>query len=420
MPSRQGLLPRQGGARRMLSAPESCRTFRQPCVGQDRRARLPCLALELVGPDALALPEAHEPLLGALAAAAAESDRQGVPRSSLDALAAASLLGRPLDPPSLQRELAERLFMADGSLTFCWLQHQLPLRRLLAAVPTADAPAAGALRQQWLEPVASGRAVAAVAFAHLRRPGHPNPVATRIRGGWRLDGQLDWITSWDIADLALLCLRCRDASGDRVVGLLLPAGASGETLPAGIQLGEPLALLAMGGSHTRPLQLQGAELPDSQVLFVEEFSCWSQADARAVCRVSPVVFGCCRGALADLHQLARRHNDAQALMLADGLARECRRLRREAYGLIDANREDSPQLRQQHRELRALALDLTMRAAQAALIAHAGAAMVAGCPAQRRLREASFLLVQAQTADSRRASLELLLRHPKEPQAFAG
>ena len=165
------------------------------------------MAVDIVGPDALALAERHEPLLGALATAASESDRVGVPRASFDALAAAGLLGKPLEPPSLQRELAERLFMADGSLTFCWLQHQLPLRRLLCATTTAEAPAAEALRERWLEPVASGRALAAVAFAQLRRPGAPNPAATRLPGGWRLDGQLDWITSWDIADLVLLCVR---------------------------------------------------------------------------------------------------------------------------------------------------------------------------------------------------------------------
>jgi alkylation response protein AidB-like acyl-CoA dehydrogenase len=378
---------------------------------QDRFDRQHLMALDIVGPDGLALAEAHEPLLSAIAAAAADTDRHGVQRRCFDAMAAAGLLGRPLQPPALQRELAERLFMADGSLTFCWLQHQLPLRRLLNALSTPEAPAASALRERWLEHVASGQALAGVAFAHLRRPGAANPAATRIPGGWRLDGRLDWLTSWDIADLVLLCLRCVDASGDRVVGLLLPGGTCGEPLPAGISLGEPLALLAMAGTHTRPMQLDGAELADSQVLFVEDFSVWSEADAATVCRVSPVVFGCIRSAIADLHQVSSSHHDTQALALADALSRHCQQLRHQAYRLIDANAENSPELRQRHRDLRAQALELAMRSAQAAVIAHAGGAMYSGCAAERRLREASFLLVQAQTADSRRASLDLLLLH---------
>ncbi len=379
-------------------------------TGQDRSARQHSMAVDIVGSDALALPESHEPLLAAIAAAAATTDRHGVSRGTFDALAAAGLLGRPLEPASLQRELAERLFMADGSLTFCWLQHQLPWRRLLAATSTPDAPAADDLRHRWLEPVATGLALGGGAFAQLRRPGDPNPTATRIPGGWRVDGQFDWITSWDIADLVLLCVRSVATRGDRVVGFLLPAGASGAPLPDGITLGEPLALLAMGGTHTRPMQLDATEIADSQVLFVEDFAHWSEADAAKVCRVSPVVFGCIRGAIADLHQVASRHDDAQSLALASDLARDCSQLRREAYGLIDADPEGSPSLRQRHRELRAQALALAMRASQAAVIAHAGAAMNSGCEAERRLREASFLLVQAQTAESRRASLELLRR----------
>lgn len=240
------------------------------------------------------MPERHEPLLGAITAAAEASDRHGVPRRAFAALAASGLHGLPLESPTLQRELAERLFMADGSLTFCWLQHQMPLRRLRDAIATAEAPAADALRLRWLDPVATGQALAAVAFAHLRRPGPLNPVATRLPGGWRLEGQLDWITSWDIADLALICVRCRDGDGDRVVGLLLPAGASDQPLPPGLTLGDTLRLFAMGGTHTRPARFDGVEVGDSQVLFGEAMETWSAADAAAVCRVSPVVLGCLR------------------------------------------------------------------------------------------------------------------------------
>lgn len=113
---------------------------------QDGAAQRSSCSLDIVGPDRQALPQRHEPLLSAIAAAAAHSDRQGVPRTRLDALAASGLLGKPLEPAALQRELAERLFMADGSLTFCWLQHQMPLRRLLSAAATAEAPAAAELK----------------------------------------------------------------------------------------------------------------------------------------------------------------------------------------------------------------------------------------------------------------------------------
>ena len=194
------------------------------------------------------------------------------------------------------------------------------------------------------------------------------------------------------------------------MGLLLPAGASGQPLAAGMTLGEPLQLLAMGGTHTRPLRLEGVELPGSQVLFVDDFTQWRAADACKVCRVSPMVFGCIRGAIADLHRLGSSRGDATITTLAHALARECRELRRRAYALMDSSDADSPELRPQHRQLRAQALQLAMRSAQATLIAQAGAAMHSGSAAERRLREASFLLVQAQTSESQRASLDRLAR----------
>jgi alkylation response protein AidB-like acyl-CoA dehydrogenase len=240
-------------------------------------------------------------------------------------------------------------------------------------------------------------------------------MASRLAEGWRLEGQLDWITSWDIADLALICVRCRDGNGDRVVGLLLPAGASGQPPPPGLTLGEPLRLLAMGGTHTRPARFESVVVPDSQVLFVEAMETWSAADAASVCRVSPVVFGCLRGAIADLHGLGIRSGDGLAVRLAWALALEGERLRRMAYALIDNSPATTPALRAEHRRLRARALDLALRGAQAALVAQSGAAMHAGSSAERRLREAAFLQVQAQTDASRQASLRLLFPPVGDP-----
>ena len=56
----------------------------------------------------------------------------------------------------------------------------------------------------------------------------------------------------------------------------------------------------------------------------------------------------------------------------------------DAYGLIDADPEASGKLRIRHRELRAQALELAMRAAQASVIAHAGAARAASTTAPKR------------------------------------
>ena len=82
---------------------------------------------------------------------------------------------------------------------------------------------------------------AAVAFAHVRRPGPPNPVATRVDGGWLLDGTLDWVTSWDIADVVMVMAHA--PSDDLLVCCYLPAGRAVESTP-GVTAGPVLPLLA--------------------------------------------------------------------------------------------------------------------------------------------------------------------------------
>lgn len=293
--------------------------------------------LDLVGAAAGTTVPGSGVIADLVAPGAADADANGVPRSTVDALAAAGLLGDQLTGQQL-RETAELLAGTDASTWFCWVQHQTPLRTLAGQAPGQVEPGSAALRADLLPDLRSGRRLAAVAFAHLRRPGPVNPVATRVEGGWVLDGTLDWVTSWDIADVVLVM--AADAARDRVVCAYLPAGRGGQT--RGLTVGEPLRLLAMAGTHTRPIRLESVRVDDDQVGAVLDLTAWSDADVPA--------------------RLAAR----------------------------------------------ARSLDLAMRAAQSAVVIRAGAAMRAGCSAERRLREAAFLLVQAQTAATRAASLRLL------------
>lgn len=324
---------------------------------------------------------------------AAEADLSGVRRSTIDALAAAGLLGNPLTPDAAQREVAELLAGSDASTWFCWVQHFTPLRILETAQPS----------HALLAGLKSGKSLAAVAFAHVRRPGPPNPVATRVEGGWRLDGTLDWVTSWDIADTVMVMAQGSGADAGSLVCCYLPAGRAAQQLP-GMQAGPPLDLLAMGGTHTRPVRLSGVQVPGELVGAVLDRAEWLNEDARTSAGVNPAVFGIARGALAELDALGEQRSDDAMAATADALVDECRSLRRLSYEAVDD--PDMPIAEQL--ALRAKALDFLMRATTAVVVARAGAAMRSGQSAERRAREALFMQVQAQTAASRRASLELL------------
>ena len=144
--------------------------------------------LDPVGPavDGLSIP--GMPVLMRIAAEAEVTDTRGVARETIDALAGAGLLGTALTAAA-QRELTERIAGCDATTWFCWAQHQTPLRTLEGAVAGLREPASGTLTDELVPGLRSGHLLGAVAFAHVRRPGPANPVATRIDGGWRLDGR---------------------------------------------------------------------------------------------------------------------------------------------------------------------------------------------------------------------------------------
>jgi alkylation response protein AidB-like acyl-CoA dehydrogenase len=358
--------------------------------------------VDTVGPAAAALPAAQVQVIAdVVAARAADTDVHGVPRATIDALAAAGLLGAPL-PGAQQRELAELIAGSDATTWFCWVQHQSPMRTLEGAAAGLIEPAPQALQDDLLPGLRSGHLLGAVAFAHVRRPGPPNPVATRVDGGWRVDGTLDWVTSWDIADVVMVMAQGAALDDGLLVCGFLPAGQSADVTP-GVEVGEPLDLLAMSGTHTRPLSLDGVHLPDARVGAVLDREAWLAVDAVRTSDANPASFGVARGAIAELDLLVQERGDAGLADLVAALAEQVRHVRAEAYAAADAEAPVRERL-----ALRARALDITVQATTAVITARAGAAMRRGESAERRVREAMFLLVQAQTRATRAASLGLL------------
>ncbi|MBI1349640.1 MAG: hypothetical protein GC156_00810 [Actinomycetales bacterium] len=355
-----------------------------------------------VGPDRAALPQPARELIAArVAPAADQTDRKGVTRAVIDEFAAVGLLGDALTPAAAMRELSEVLAGADATTWFCWVQHQTPLRILKGEGAGLREPAGGQLTEQLLPDLRSGRSLAAVAFAHVRRPGPPNPAATRVDGGWRLDGRLDWVTSWDIADVVMVMAQGVPPYDSLLVCAYLPAGRAQERL-AGVTVGEPLSLLAMSGTHTRPITLADVHVPDARVGAILDRHAWLAQDASRTLDANPAAFGVTRGAIAELDAIAEQRADSSLAALAAELALTCRSVRGHAYAAADDGAPPETRV-----ALRAASLQLAIDATTAVVTARAGASMLRGTSAERRLREAMFLQVQAQTATTRAASLAL-------------
>lgn len=326
-------------------------------------------------------------------------DRSVVPRSHLDALGRAGLLGLAgprshggaQAAPAVVREVTEELAGACGATWFVWAQHAMPLAVLTAS---ENAP----LRDRLLPGMCTGELLAGIAVAHLRRSSPPAVTATREAGGWRFDGRVGWMTSWGLCDVLLLGGRTDDG---RTVQVLVPAREA-----SGLTATGPMALAAMQASQTVALQLDGLAVRDVDVASVSPTSEWDAHDAARTANAGPHTFGLQREAVRRLDELAAQRGDGTAAALAQQLRREGERLRRVAYVLLD----DVPEQEQVEDRLavRAAALELVVRTATALVVATGGSGMSLDAAPQRLAREAVFHLVQAQTSPVREATLQLL------------
>ena len=361
-----------------------------------------------VGPLAPAVAVSRHPLVVAaqqlatdlLVPAAQQVDRTAVPPEHLRRVGAAGLLAPTASaeiggggaPAGVGRAVVEILAGACGATWFVATQHGTPVRTLAASRNLE-------LRSRWLQPLASGSALGAIALAQLRRPGQPAVSGVRSAGGWTVTGDVPWLTSWGLADAVLLGFR----DGAEVVFALVPAADQ-----PGFVAGELLPLAAMQAARTVAVRLDGFHVSDADVVEQLPFEQWAARDAAQTANVTPAVFGLLGAVLTRMESEGARRGEPSTLSLAARLGAEAVGVRAAAYALID----DVPagERMAERLALRAAALRLVTTATAGLVAAGAGGSMSLTHPAQRWAREALFHLIQAQTPAVRAATLDQLGR----------
>jgi alkylation response protein AidB-like acyl-CoA dehydrogenase len=355
---------------------------------------------QLIRPVAQLTPETNS-ALAVIAQSATSSEQLGVPRSHIDLLASVGVHGIAGELWQ-QREVTERLAGADASTWFCWTQHQSPLNTMVAG---GNQSASADLSTRWLKGMQSGALLAAVAFAHLRRGGPPNPVATKVVDGWELTGKLDWITSWDIADVLMLLASTEDKS--QIVIFYLPIQGFEEQFNSCV-VGEPLKLLAMSGTHSRPITFNHTFISSDFVFSIVDSQAWLSVDSGKTVLPSPAALGVARAAIEQLNEVSKARGEESGQSAAKQLAQEFELLRAQAYSAIDNPETQRSELI----NLRVQILEFAITCTVAAITASSGGAMISGSEAERRVREAMFLQIQAQTLETRNAALTRLSLTP--------
>jgi alkylation response protein AidB-like acyl-CoA dehydrogenase len=341
-------------------------------------------------------------------AAAADDPARGVDPAHIALIADAGMLAVsvPTDEGGLggdartDIETVELLSGACGAMWFVVTQHQMPQAVARQTLGLGDGCRLGPAAERHRPGLASGRTRAGIAVAHLRRPGPPAVRAERDGSGWRFTGVSDWCTGWGLLDVVMIASTTAD---DDVVLALLPARDR-----AGLRAGRPLRLSVMGGTRTVALAIDDLVVRPDDVLAVIDGTAWRAADTARTANAMPAALGLLRGVVVALAALGEERGRPEAVHAALHLGGHGADLRKRAYSLL----LDVPAAEHlpERTALRGELAGLTVRAAQALVAARSGSALLADSPEQRWAREATFHLVQAQTAAVRAAQLTALTR----------
>jgi alkylation response protein AidB-like acyl-CoA dehydrogenase len=190
-----------------------------------------------------------------IAPAAAEVDSTGrFPRTGLDALAAAGLLGLASSPDvggaggSLGEvaSVIEQLAAADGSTAMVVLMHY-------AATAVLEAHGPEDVRRA----IAEGKHLSTLAFSEAGSRSHfwaPMSTATAVGTQVRLDAAKSWVTSAGHADTYVWSSRPLAADGPMTLWLV-PSDADG------LRIGAEFDGVGLRGNASRPITADGVTLP---------------------------------------------------------------------------------------------------------------------------------------------------------------
>lgn len=326
--------------------------------------------------------EIAEDVLFPAAQAVDAADR--VPAAHLDLLAAEGFYGVAAPPEAGGVGVEDMSFAADLVSTFAsgclatafvWIQHHGPV------LATAFSREPG-IRDTWLAPLASGAVRGGIARAGAR-PGGSGLRVRDVPGGFVLDGEVPWVTGWDLIDVVHVAAL---DDQERVRFLLVDAVAA-----ASLRV-QPNRLTAADASRTVTLAFDGHTVPAERFTGAEAYASWSAGEASGSALNGFLALGI-------VDRCVRLLGDADA---AGELAAQRDAVR---AALLAADAATTP-------AARAAASDLAMRAASTLAVHIGSRSVLVESDAARLVREAAFLLVFGTRPPIRTALLSALTSRP--------
>lgn len=280
-----------------------------------------------------------------------------------------------------------------GALAFLQTQHQ-------SAASMIASSSNEALKQQYLPRMGNGEVLIGVGFSQLRRRGEPPMKAVPVAGGYKLNGQVPWITGFSFFSEFIIGAALPD---EQAVYGMMPLQTRQQTTGGEIRCSAPMQLAAMQSTRTVSAWVQDWFLPHEQVMALKPPGAIHESDRNNILNHGFYALGC---AQAGLDILAAVADQKQLPFLKDAYTALEKEHAQCSRGMFSASVEQPFTERLQ---LRSWAIHLAGRCAQAAVIAASGAANSSHHPAQRVYREALVFSVAGQTTAVMEASLSRLL-----------
>lgn len=278
----------------------------------------------------------------------------------------------------------------SGSLSFLMTQHQSAVSMLAKSDNEA-------LKKAYLPFMGDGRKLSGIGFSQLRRPGPPMMRAEPADGGYRLEGQVPWITGWSFYHEFLIGATLPDG---RALFGFVPFVETPE-----IKFSPAMRLAAMESPQTVSGTFEGHFMPVSRAAFVREAGWAQKNDMINIVVQGHFAFGCAQAGIDIVRAAFEKKGLAFLQSAAETMQAELEACRAAAAKIPSGM--DS-EISEEKLKLRAWAIDLASRCAHAAIAASSGASNSLQHPAQRVYREALVYTVSAHTSDIMRATLERL------------
>ena len=283
----------------------------------------------------------------------------------------------------------------SGALAFLQTQHQSAAEMLANSENES-------LKRQYLPYMSKGQVLVGVGFSQLRRKGDPLVKAIPVEGGYLLNGEVPWVTGFGFFQNFIVGAALPDG---RAVYGMVPFVETFQETGGGIAFSEPMELGAIASTNTVTATLTHWFLPQERVVFVKKAGAIHENDKKNVLYHGFSALGCARAGL-DILEAAAKTKQLPFLKPAfDSLNEE---LTRCQTAIMQALPADSKTW-EERLQLRAWAINLALRCANAAVTVSSGAANYRYHAAHRVYREALVFTVSGQTTAVMEATLAQLL-----------